>query len=116
MVKDYIHKASQFGPAQFRESAQRTLNDHSDDGHLRGFTSAADIALHCIQEKIDAFKEKMKGSGLNKAEQAIYVQLEELKSEIEADYEFYWHDTSDASRPSSSVVKGAVRPAEEPQP
>ena len=75
MVKDYIHKASQFGLALFRESAQRTLNDHSDDGHLRGFTSAADIALHCIQEKIDAFKEKFPN-----------LQVSGLVTEVLVDY------------------------------
>ncbi|TSD40525.1 hypothetical protein FFI94_033100 [Rhodococcus sp. KBS0724] len=98
-----------------RESLQQERSAHGDDQRLRGFTSAAGIALRRIQEKIDAFREQMKGSGLTKAEQVIYAQLEELKSEIEADCDGYWRGTGVDWRPRKPIAQGTVRRTGEPQ-
>jgi hypothetical protein len=66
-------------------------------------------------KKIDAFKKQMKGSGLTRAEQASYAQLEELKSEIEADCDRYWRGSGVDWRAPKPVAKRAVRPTGESQ-
>lgn len=85
------------------------MSDHHDDGRIRGFSSAAGIALLRIQEKLDAYREQMKGPGLSKSEQASYAQLDELKSEIEAEYDRYWRGSGIDWRPLKPVAKGTVR-------
>ncbi|WP_214516611.1 hypothetical protein [Rhodococcus qingshengii] len=112
---NHIQQAGQFALDVVRESAQQTLSARGGDQHRRGFTSAAGITLRRIQGKIDALREQMKGSGLTKAEQAIYAQLEELKSEIEADCDGYWRGTGVDWRPRKPIAKGTVRPAGESQ-
>lgn len=84
-MNSHFQKAGEFLRDTAQESARQVLSDHRDDGHIRGFTSAAGIALRRIQEKLDAYREQMKGPGLSKSEQANYAQLDELKSEIEAE-------------------------------
>lgn len=75
-----FQKAGEFLRDAAQESARQVLSDHHDDGRIRGFSSAAGIALLRIQEKLDAYREQMKGPGLSKSEQASYAQLDELKS------------------------------------
>lgn len=98
-----------------QESARQVLGDHHNDGHIRGFSSAAGIALRRIQEKLDAYKEQMKGPGLSKSEQARYAQLDELKSEIEAECDRYWRGSGIDWRPLKPVAKGVVKRANESQ-
>ena len=114
-MSNRMQQVSQFALDAVRESARQARSDHGDDQHRKGFTSSAGIALRRIQEKLDAFREQMKGAGLTKAEQAVYAQLEELKSEIEADYDRYWRGSDIDWRPPKPVAKGVIRPAEEPQ-
>lgn len=52
----------------------------------------------------------MKGPGLSKVEQASYVRLDELKSEIEADYDRYWRGSGVDRRPLKPVAQG-TRPS-----
>jgi uncharacterized protein (DUF1778 family) len=85
-----IRQAGQFVMDAVRESAQNTISDHSEASFQQGFTDAAGIALRPLQEKLDGLREQMKHAGLSQAEQAIYAHFEEIKSEIEGDYDFYW--------------------------
>ncbi|MBM7804184.1 hypothetical protein JOD57_000021 [Geodermatophilus bullaregiensis] len=107
-MNDRIREAGQFLKGTVRESARQTLHDHGDDEHRRGFTSAAGISLRRIHARIDALKEQMKGPGLTKAQQAIYAQLDELQSELEADYDRYWQGSGVDWRPLKPVAKGVV--------
>lgn len=97
------------------EAARETTRGYGDDQRLRGFTSAASIALRRMQERIDAFSEQMRESGLTKAEQAFYLQLEDLKAEIEADCDRYWIGTGVDWRPRKPIAKGTVRRTGESQ-
>ena len=85
-----IRQARQIVVDAVRDSAQQAMSDHGEAGFQRGFTAAAGIALRHIQEKLDGLREQMKTVGLSQAEQAIYAHLDELKSGVEADYDFYW--------------------------
>jgi hypothetical protein len=114
-VDDRIKQAGHFVHDAVREGARQRLSEHGDDKFRRGFSNAAGLALRRIQEKIDAFKEQMKGPGLTKAEQAIYAQLDELKSEIEADCDRYWRGSGVDWRPPKQIAKRVVRRTDEPQ-
>lgn len=101
-------QASQFVYDTLSESARQVVNERADLAHRQGFTRAAAITLRHVDEKIDALKEQMKGSAdLTKAELAIYAQLDELKSEIEADWIRYWRSGGVDWRPPKAV-KGVV--------
>lgn len=108
-MNDQIRQTGQFLQHAFQESAQQALRDRGNDMQRRGFTSAAGISLRHVQEKLDAFKEQMKGPGLTKAEQMVYTQLDELKSEIEADFDRYWRGSGIDWRPRKAVAKGVVK-------
>lgn len=108
-----IREAGQLVIDAVRDSARQTVSDHRDAGHRRGFTSAAGITLRRIQEKLDGFKEQMKGPGLSQAEQAVYAHLDELKSEIEADCDRYWRGSGVDWRPLKPVAKGVIRQTNE---
>lgn len=113
-MTDLMRRAGQFVKDAVQDSARQTLDDHGDDSHRKGFTDAAGITLRHVQEKLDALKEQMRGQGLTKAEQAIYAQLDELKSEIEADYDGYWQGRGVDWRPPKPVAKRVVRQTGEP--
>ena len=115
-MDDRIRQAGEFFHDAIQESAQQKLRDHRDDGHRSGFSSAAGITLRRVQEKLDTLKDRMKGPGLTKTEQAIYAQLDELKSEIEAEWDRYWRGSGVDWRPSKPVAKGVVRRTGESQP
>lgn len=112
-MNDHIRQAGEFVIGSFQESARQESRDQFDDGHKRGFTSAAGITLRHIQEKLDVFKEQMKSPGLNKVEQAVYAQLDELKSEIEADCDGYWQGSGVDWRPLKPVAKVVARRTED---
>lgn len=114
-MNSHFQKAGEFLRDTAQESARQVLSDHRDDGNIRGFTSAAGIALRRIQEKLDAYREQMKGPGLSKSEQANYAQLDELKSEIEAECDRYWRGSGIDWRPLKPVAKGVVKRADESQ-
>ena len=113
-MNDHIQQAGQFVKDAVRDSARQARSDHGDAMYQRGFTSAAGIILRRIQERIDGFREQMKGPGLTKAEQAIYAQLDELKSEIEADCDRYWQGSGVDWRPLKPVAKAVIRQTGEP--
>ena len=94
-----IRQAGQFVIDAFRDSVRQTVNDHGDAKYQSGFTDATAITLRRIQEKLDGFREQMKGSGLGQTEQAVYAHLDEIKSEIEADCDRYWQGTGVDWRP-----------------
>ncbi len=85
-----IGQARQFVIDAVRDSAQHTMSDHGEALFQQGFTDAAGIALRQVHAKLDGLREQMKHAGLSQAEQAIFAHFDELKSEIEADYDFYW--------------------------
>lgn len=89
-MNDQARQARDSITGLLREFALRESRKIRNEGHAKGFKSAAGIALRRIQGKLDGFKEQMTGPGLNKVDQAVYARLEELKSEIEADCERYW--------------------------
>ena len=108
-MNNHIRQLGKFVMESFQESARQETRDHSYAGHKKGFTSAAGITLRHIQEKLDVFKEQMKSTGLNKVEQAVYAQLHELKSEIEADYDHYWRESDVDWRPRKPLAKAVAR-------
>lgn len=110
-----VRQAGQFVIDAVRDSAQQTMNDHGDGQYQRGFTSATGIALRLIQEKLDGFREQMKGSGFSQAEQATYAHLDELKSKIEADCDRYWQGCGVDWRPLKPVAKAVRWQADEPE-
>jgi hypothetical protein len=116
-----IRQAGQFVMDAVRDSAQHAMSDHGEALFQQGFTDAAGIALRRIQEKLDGLREEMKHAGLSQAEQAIYAHFDELKSEIEADYDFYWrgHGVDWRSgvdlRPLKAVATGGGRKADAPK-
>lgn len=107
-MNDHFRQAGKFIADAVQESTSRTISAHRDDGHREGFTRAAGISLRRIQEKLDVFREQMKSPGLTKAEQTICAQLDELKSEIEADCDGYWRGTGVDWRPLKPVAKGVT--------
>ncbi|MGO4383397.1 hypothetical protein [Specibacter sp. RAF43] len=114
-MNDHIRQAGKFLMDTVQESARRTTSDHHDDGHREGFTRAAGITLRRIQEKLDVLKEQMRGTSLTKVEQAVYAELDDLKSEIEADFDRYWQGSGVEWRPLKPVVKKVIRQTGESQ-
>lgn len=112
-MDDRIRQTGQFLKDAVQESTRQTLSNHGDEQHQKGFRSAAGISLRLIDQKIDAFKEQMKGPGLSKTEQAIYAHLDELKSDIEANFERYWRGSGVNWRPPKPIAKGVLRKPEE---
>ncbi len=115
-MDDRLRQIGKFVTDTIQEAAQQKTSDHGDYRQLKGFTSAAGISLRLLQNKIDAFKEQMKGAGLSKTDQAIYTHLDELKSEIEAQFDRHWQGSGVDWRPPKPVVKGTIKQAGEPQP
>lgn len=115
-MNDRLRQIGKFVTDTIQEAAQQKSSDRGDYRQLKGFTKAAGISLRLIQDKIDAYKEQMKGPGLNKTDQAIYTHLDELKCEIEAQFDRHWQGSGVDWRPPKSVVKGAIKQAGEPQP
>lgn len=114
-MSNQFQRTGEFLRDVVQESTRQVLSDHHYDGYIGGFSRAAGIALRRIQEKLDAYREKMKGPGLSKSEQASYAQLDELKSEIEAEYDHYWRSSGVDWRPLKPVAKGIVKRASESQ-
>lgn len=108
-----IREAGQFVMGAVRDSVQGTMSDHGDAQLARGFSAAAGIALRQIQKRLDDSREQMKGKGLNQAEQAFYANLDELKSEIEADCDRFWRGSGVNWRPLKPVAKAVIRRTDE---
>lgn len=114
-MDDRIKQAGQFLQGAAQESVRQAVSEHSDGMQRRGFSAAAGIALRCIEAKLDAFREQMTSQGLTKADQAVYAQLDALKSQVEADCDSYWRGSGVDWRPAKPVIKRVVRRTEEPQ-
>ena len=114
-MNDRIHQVGRFMQDVLQEPARQKLSDHGDEMLRRGFTQAAGISLRLVQEKLDALKEQMTGPGLSKVEQAIYANLDELKSELEAGFDRYWQGSDVNWRARKRVAKGVVRETGESQ-
>ncbi|MDI2019994.1 hypothetical protein [Paenarthrobacter nicotinovorans] len=104
-MRDNIRRAGRFINRAVEEGRQRALQSISDEEELKGFTNAAEISLRQIQEHLDALKLRMDKPGLTKAEQLIFRQLDQLKSELEAAFEFYWKHTEVDWRPPQVIAK-----------
>jgi hypothetical protein len=107
-----MRQAGQVVMDAVRDSARETMSDRGQARFEDGFTAAAGIALRQIQNKLDGLREQMKGPGLSHAEQAVYANLDELKSEIEADCDRYWRGSGVDWRPLKPVAKAVIRPGE----
>ncbi|MFD1375462.1 hypothetical protein ACFQ4U_03755 [Micrococcus antarcticus] len=112
-MNDHIWQKGKHIADTVLETSRRAFKTELEDRHRVGFTRAASMTLRLIQEKLAVFQKQMKGPGLNKGEQAVYAQLSELKSEIEAEYDRYWQGTGVDWRPSKPVVKGVIRKTKE---
>lgn len=109
-VNDHIRQAAgRLLHELVEEPVRQVVRDRDDDMYRRGFTRAAGISLRHIQEKLDFYKEQMTGQGLNKAEQMVYTQLDELKAELEADFDRYWQSSGVDWRPPKPIAKGVIR-------
>lgn len=110
-MNEHIRQAGRF----VQDAVKQTIRDQEDHKHQQGFTAAASISLHQIQAKLDLFKEQMRGPGLSKAEQMVYSQLEDLKTDLKAGFDRYWRHTDVDWRPAKPVAKGVVKQAGSPQ-
>ena len=108
-MNDRIRQAGRFLQGAIEESSQQALRQRGDEEHRSGFTRAASISMRRLQEKLDVLKEQMQGPGLTKPEQVLYAQLEELRSEIEADFDHYWRGSGVDWRPRTPIAKGVIR-------
>lgn len=108
-MDDRIRQAGQFVQDAVQDSVSQRVRERSHDMHRRGFSTAVGIVFRQIDAQLDTFKEQMSESGLSKTEQAVYVQLDRLKSEIEDECDRYWRDSGVDWRPIKPVVKGGVR-------
>lgn len=106
-----MRQAGQVVVGALRDSAQQARSDLGDRHYQRGFTSAAGITLRHIEDRLDNFREQMKGAGLRQPEQAIYAHLDELRSDIETACDRYWQGSGVDWRPRRPVAKGVVRRA-----
>jgi hypothetical protein len=111
-MNDSIRQAGQF----VQGALQEVVRQRGDEKHREGFTRAAGISLHLVQDEIDLLKEQMKGPGLSKSEQALYAHLEELKAKIESGFDRYWKGTGVDWRPPTPIAKGILRQTGESQP
>lgn len=107
-VDDRIKQAGQFVQDAVQDSLSQRVRERSDDKHRRGFSTAVGIVFRQIDAQLDSFKEQMSRSGLSKTEQAVFVQLDRLKSEIETECDRYWRGTGVDWRPIKPVVKKGV--------
>lgn len=105
-----IESGIRFVQRAVQEPVQQRLKEHGDDQHRKGFTQAASISLGFLQAEIDLLKERMKGPGLAKSEQARCANLEELKSKIESDFDRYWRGSDVDWRPRKPVAKARIVP------
>jgi hypothetical protein len=105
-----MHQAGQIVVDAIRQSGRETMSNHGDARFENGFTEAAGIALRQLQNKLDGLKEQMKGPGLGQAEQALYVHLDEMKSQFEADCDRYWRGSGVDWRPLKPVARAVIRP------
>lgn len=108
-----IQRLAQKALGAVQNSTQQERRAYGDERYLKGFTSAADISLRCIEKKLDTFKEQMKGGSLSKPEQAVNAGLIDLKSEIEAECRRFWHSSGIDWHPSTPIAKRVVRPDNE---
>lgn len=116
-MDDRIKQAGQFVQGAVQDSVNQRVRERGDDMQRRGFSSAMGIVFREIDAQLDSFKEQMVGAGLPKTEQAVYVQLDRLKSKIETECDRYWRGTGVDWRPIKPIAKGVVRRREEePEP
>ena len=104
-----MRQSGEFVMGSVRDSARQAMSEHGDFKFQRGFASAAGISLRRIQAKLDDFRQQMKDAGLSRAEQAVYAHLDELKSEIEAECDRFWHGSGVDWRPLKPVAKAVMR-------
>ena len=112
-MNEHIRQGAQL----VRGAVQQSIQDRDAEMQLKGFSRAAHISLRRIQEKLDLFRERMNapGTGLTKAEQTAYSQLVTLHSEIEVDFDRYWHDVGADWRPRKPVTKAIIMPSKSPE-
>lgn len=103
-----MRQVGEFVVDSARVSARQVVNAHGDFKFQRGFSSAMGITLRRLESRLDDFRKQMKAGELGPAEQVFFVHLDELRSEIEAECDRYWHDTGVDWRPVKPVVKEAV--------
>ena len=104
-----MRQAGQFVTDAIGDSARQASRNHGDMQFQRGFSRAIGVSLQHIQEKLDGFRERMKGEGLSQAEQSIYAHLVELKSEIEGDCDRFWQGSGVDWRPLRPVTRAIVQ-------
>lgn len=104
-----VRTAGEFVAGAVRDSARQAMQGHGEAEFQKGFTCAAKFSLRLIQKKLEELRDQMKGPGLSQAEQAVYAHLDELKFEIEAEYDHFWHNHGIDWRPQKPLVKARMR-------
>lgn len=94
-MREIIGRAGRF----LQDARQQAIQEHDAAVFEEGFMNAASISLYRIQKRIDGFKKQMKDSSLSKTEQLMLVQLEEIKSEIEKEFDQFCSGTGMDWRP-----------------
>lgn len=102
---DRIRQMGQELQNSLRESAKQARGERDDDMHLSGFQAAYRINSRRLDESIDALKAKLTAGELSKMEQVVLSRLEQLRSELEADFDYYWQAADVDWRPAKPVAK-----------
>jgi hypothetical protein len=73
------------------EAWERGKNQRLDQEFANGFDVAANMAVEAISAKAEALKVRMtSGKGLSSAEQAVYAELDTLKTELHEAFFKWW--------------------------
>ncbi|WP_248146297.1 hypothetical protein [Microbacterium aoyamense] len=116
-MDERIRRVGEFVGDALQEGARQAKAEIRDSAHREGFTSAAGITLRRVEHELDALRKRMKGEGpkLTQADLAVYAELEELRADIEAEFDRYWRGSGIDWRPRKPVAQGVVRRVHEPE-
>jgi len=93
LLNDHIRRAGHFLQDAVGEGFRETFHNSQDAAHQEGFFRAAEATMQLIDHALEGFTDAMVNMGLSKSEQATYVRLLQLKTDIEASYDRYWSGT-----------------------
>ncbi|GAA1440712.1 hypothetical protein [Leifsonia poae] len=110
-MDEHIRRVGEFVGDALQEGARQAKAEIRDNAHRQGFTSAAGITLRRVDDELDALRNRMKGEGpkLTQTDLVFYAKLEELKTDIEAEFDQFWRGSGIDWRPRKTLVKGVVR-------
>lgn len=112
---DRIRQMGQEIQDSIRESAKQAQGERDGNVHLSGFRAAYRISARRLEESIAALKAKLAAGELKQIEQVVLSRLEQLRSEMEADFDRYWQEADVDWRPAKPVATVVRAPIGEAQ-